>query len=42
MEMNLHKLLWNILFSNQKSGVSGVFCDMEPLVPFFPDMIPTM
>ena len=30
--MKTRKLLWNILFSNQKSGVSGVFRDLGPLV----------
>ena len=30
--MKTHKLIWNILFSNQKSGVSGVFRDLGPLV----------
>ena len=30
--MKPRKLLRNILFSNQKSGVSGVLGDFEPLV----------
>ena len=30
--MKTHKSLWNILFSNQKYGVSGVFRDLRPLV----------
>ena len=30
--MKTRKLLRNILFSNQKSGVSGVLGDFEPLV----------
>ena len=30
--MKTRKLLWNILFSNKKSGVSGVFRDLGPLV----------
>ena len=29
--MKTHKL-WNILFSNQKSGKSGVFLELGPLV----------
>ena len=32
--MKTRKLLRNILFSNQKSGVSGVLGDFEPLVLF--------
>ena len=27
-----HKLLWEILFANHKSGMSGVFCDLRSLV----------
>ena len=30
--MKTHKSLWNILFSNQKYGVSCVFRDLRPLV----------
>ena len=30
--MIMLKLLWKILFANQKSGVSGVFCDLGSLV----------
>ena len=30
--MKMDKLLWNILFSNQKPVVFGVFQDLEPLV----------
>ena len=32
MIMKTHKLLWNILFSNKKSGLYGAFCDLESLV----------
>ena len=32
MIMKTHKLLWNILFTNQKCGVSGVFRDLGLLV----------
>ena len=32
MIMKTQKLLWLILFSNQAAPVSGVFCDLEPLV----------
>ena len=31
MIMKTHKLLWNILFSNQKSGVYGVLSDLGSL-----------
>ena len=33
MIMKTHKLIWNILFSKQKSGAAGVFRDLGPLVP---------
>ena len=35
MIMKMHKLLWKILFANQKSGISGAFRDLESLVLFF-------
>ena len=31
MIMKTHKLLWNILFSNQKSGVYSVLSDLGSL-----------
>ena len=31
MIMKMHKLLWKILFSNQKFGLFGVFGDLGPL-----------
>ena len=31
MKLRTRKLLQKILFSNQKSGVSGVFCELELL-----------
>ena len=31
MIMKMHKLLWKILFSNQKFGLFGVFRDLGPL-----------
>ena len=31
MKLRTRKLLLKILFSNQKSGVSGVFCELELL-----------
>ena len=30
--MKMHKLLWNILMSYQKSGVSGVFRNLETVL----------
>ena len=27
-EVHVRELLWEILFANQKSGISGVFCDL--------------
>ena len=32
MIMKTHELLWDILFSNQKSGASGVFRNLGPTV----------
>ena len=32
MIMKTHKLLWNILFADQESGVSGVFHNLGSLV----------
>ena len=32
MIMKTHKLLWNFLISNPKSGVFGMLCDLGPLV----------
>ena len=32
MIMKTHKLVWNMMFSNQKSGVSGMFHDLGPVI----------
>ena len=39
MIIKTHKLLWNILFSDQKYDVSGVFCNFQYMKIFFEKLL---